>query len=261
MPVAFAFLWAVVSVAAGTLLTIAATIVTTLGTIVAAAVDLVGGIVSAATQKLGALIANAVKVVGTTAKAIVTDIAAGIQYCVNIVNTVLQPILKPIQTALEGINAYVTATQKWVKQQLDPYRQVVELIDTITALAVMRDLTDMLTNVSRLLGDSQQDKEQATLQSIAELSAGIAKTTVGTIDMVRLQVRTLHDRVDGFEKTIKANFEKRMVELESSLIQTIAGVRDNLTGRSITIQRQVDWLSRMITDKPWFLTMLVRVLS
>jgi len=249
---------AAVSSAVGAVVSVVAA---TVGSVIAGAIATVSSAAGAITAALSSTVGQVVTTVGSAVSAVTSALKTGIADLAAKITKPLEPILVPIKDSLQAIYDYTKTIQTWINTQLAPVKELVALIDTITGLAVIRDLTSGIDAVGKLLGDVADGKSESTAAAIAELLKGITKTTVGVLDSTRQQYVALADRIEYFDHTIRASFDKRMIEMESTMYATIAGVQDELTGRSVTVQRQVTAISRRLEDLPWFASMLVRVLS
>lgn len=261
MPVAAVFIASAVASAAATVAAVAVTVAVTVAAAVATAVAAVGSVVGTVAAALTSTIGQVVTTVGSVIQAITASLKTGIVNLASAITKPLEPILLPIKDSLTAIYDYMKGVETWVNTQLKPYKELVDLIDTITGLAVIKDLTSGIAAVSKLLGDVAGGKGESTAAAIAQLLAGITKTTVGILDTTRQQYIALSDRIENFQSTIQASFDKRMTELEVSIYQSISGVEASLMGRSVTVQRQVTAIGRRIEDLPWFMSMMLRVLS
>jgi hypothetical protein len=261
MPAAAVFIVSAAATAATTVAAVAATVAATVATAVATAVAAAGSVVGTVTAALTSTIGQVVTTVGSVIQAVTASLKTGIVKLASAITKPLEPILLPIKNSLQAIYDYMKGVETWVSTQLKPYKELVDLIDTITGLAVIKDLTSGIAAVGKLLGDVADGKGESTAAAIAQLLAGITKTTVGILDTTREQYIALSDRIENFRSTIEANFARRMTEMQATIYQAISGVEDSLTGRSITVQRQVTAISRRIEDLPWFMSMLLRVLS
>jgi len=261
MPVVAAVIGAVVGGVASAAGAAAAVIAGTIAAAAAGAVTFVSAAVSSITAALSTTVGQVTAAVGTTVQSITAALKTGIGNLATAITKPLEPILLPIKNSLQTIHDYVKGVESFVNEQLKPFIELKELYDTITGLAVIRDLTSGIDAVGKLLGDVADGKSESTAAAIAQLIQGITKTTVGILDKTNQQYVELSDRIRNFDKIIRENYDKRMVELESKVYATIAGVEDSLTGRSVTVQRQVTAIARRTEDVPWFASMLVRVLS
>jgi len=261
MPVAVAFIGSVIGGAVATVGGIVATVAGAVAAGVATVVSAVGGIVSSVTSSLSAGLTSVTSTLQAVTGKIVYTVGTAIAQLESLITVPLQPILHPIKVALSAIYEYLSGVAEWVNVALKPYKDLITVIDTITALTAIKNLNEGIAEVGNLLGQVAAGRSQSTAAAIAQLLAMITKTSVGILDSVHQTYQALSDRIENFSDTIQRNFEKRMTEMEATIYQTIAGIEDSLSGRSITVQRQVTAIERRISDLPWFMSMLIRALS
>lgn len=269
---------AVASVA-GVVAGIAATVTAVIAPVVAA----IGSVVSVVVSALAPAITGIIEVIG----GIVEAVSVGVQGAVGVIKTTiaeplgniitglktaigevvtaitepLAPILNPIKDSLVSIKDFVVETQTWIQTELAPVGELIEVINTVSAVMFVKQLIEGTASITQIIGDVESESGAATAQAIALLFQDIVDTSIGTVSFVREQSVALANTVDSYDKKIREDNRIALAMLSDSVDEHITQVADGLTGRVEGIDTEITMIARRTEDLPYFQDMLIKALS
>lgn len=282
MPVVTAIVATVGAVAAtvgSVVVAVAATVGAVLAPAIAAISSVVGGIVSAVGSVLGGIVnviggivevmsaglQAAVTAVKTTIVEpignIITGLKTAIGEVIGAITEPLAPILNPIKDSLIVIKDFVVDTQTWITGELAPVGELIEVINTVSAIMFVKQLIDGTLGVTEIIGEVADGNALATAQAIVELSQNIVDTSIGTLSYVHESNIALANAIDNYDEKIREDNQIALAMVEDALTEQVTQVADSLSGRLTPMESNVTMIARRTEDLPYFQEMLIKALA
>lgn len=282
MPPVFVIGAAIVS-AAGAVASVAAAVVTTIASVVGPIVAAVGSVISAVVTTLGSVLSGIVNTIGS----VVGGISETIQGAVNLVKTRIvepftgiieslktgikgvadaitapfKPILDPIKETLTTIKDFVVGTRTWIQDNLKPVRDLIELVEDISAMDVVKILLGGTEDIAGIIGDVEAGSGAATAQAITVLYRDIAQTTTETLEIVRNHYTRLRDTIDDTDERLRHDMDLAIAYAKETIQGEIDEVTNALSKRITPLEFRIAQIERRTMDLPFFQEMLIRALK
>lgn len=303
MPLAFiaGAVFAVTVAVGATVVAVAATVAAVIAPIISAVVSVVGGIVSTVGTVLGGVInviggivemvsaglQTAVTALKTTIVEplgnIVTGLKTAIGDVIGAITEPLAPILNPIKDSLITIKDFVVETQTWITAELAPVGELIEVVNTVSAVMFVKQLIDGTLGITEIIGEVADGNAIATAQAIVELSNNIVEISVGTLNYVHDSNVALANAIDNYDEKIREDNQIALAMLEDAMSDRVTEVANNVTQRITSIESDIvmvadgfdmklqenispitssiTMLARRTEDLPYFQDMLIKALS
>ena len=288
---------AVASVAASVVVAIAAVVGpvlaavgSTIGGIVSAIGAVVGPILSTVGEIVGGIVTTIGSVLGPVIKAVggvLETISAGIQAGLDVVKAKIawidqvlitpikgfigdvmkamyapvKPILEPIRDSLVAIRDFVVDTRTWIVTELKPVADLVEFIQDISAIVIIKDLLTGTSTIGDIIGRAGETADAATLEAITVLYRDIVQTTTGTLEIVRNHYTRLSDTINDTDERLRKDMDLAIAYTKETIQGEIDKVRDALSDRILPIEHRIAAIERRAMDLPFFQEMLIRALD
>lgn len=282
MPPAVAFIGAVAG-AAGAVASIAGAVVSTIGAVIGPVLAAVGSVVTGIVTTIGAVLAPIINTVGGIVEGIsgvikggvefvrtaiaeplgniVQSIKAGIGKIAEVVTAPLKPILEPIAETLGTVKDFVAGTQTWINTQLAPVAELVELVNTISAVAFVKQILDGTTSITKIIGDVADDSGVKTAQAIAVLWRETAKMGADIVENVRDHYTILRDTIDDTDERLRKDMDLAIKYVRETIQGEIDSVTDVLSDRISLTDLELARIQRRIEDLPFFQEMLIKAID
>lgn len=279
MPVVTAIVATVVT-AASVVGAVAVAVVATVGTVVAAVVGTIATVVGSVTSVLGAALGGAIETVG----GIVELVSTGVQGAVGAIKSTiaeplgniitglktaiievgqaitepLMPILNPIKDSLVSMKDFMVEVKTWLELELAPVGELIEVVNTLSAIAFVKQLIEGTGDITSVLGDVEKESGLATVQAIATLYKGINEIGIATMKYTHDQTLAVAKAMDEFDTRIKEDNQIAYAMLTGAVDAQMTNVANALTGRIDPIQTKTTMIANRTTSLPFFQEMLVR---
>lgn len=236
-------------------------VISTIGSVLGGIVNVIGGVV----EIMSAGLQSAVTALKTTIVEplgnIVTGLKTAIGDIVTAITEPLSPILNPIKDSLIAIKDFVVETQSWITTELAPVGELIEVLNTVSAVMFVKQLIDGTLGITEVIGEVADGNAMATAQAIVELSNNIVDISVGTLNYVHESNVALANAIDNYDEKIRADNQIALAMLEDAISDEVTQVADSLTGRIIPIESNVTMIARRTEDLPYFQDMLIKALA
>ncbi len=267
----------------GTVGAIAGAVIATVGAILAPAIAAIAGVVGGVVSAIGGVLGGLVNVIG----GIVEVMSAGLQAAVGALKTSiieplgniisglkaaigeiagaitepLAPILNPIKDSLMAIKGFVAETQTWIAAELAPVAELIEVVNTVSAIMFVKQLIDGTLGVTEIIGEVADGSTIATAQAIVELSQNIVDISIGTLNYVHESNVALANAIDNYDEKIREDNRIALAMLSDSIDKQVMQVANSLTEQLLPIESDVTMVTRRTEDLPYFQDMLIRALG
>jgi len=277
---------AIIATAAVVAATVGATVVAiaaTVGAVIAPAIAAIGAVVGAVGAAVGSVLGGIINVIGgivevmsaglqaavTTLKTtivepignIITGLKTAIGEVITAITEPLAPILNPIKDSLITIKDFVVETKTWITAELAPVGELIEVINTASAIMFVKQLIDGTLGVTEVIGEVADGSSLATAQAIVELSNNIVDVSVGTLEYVHESNIALANAIDNYDEKIREDNRIALAMLEDAMFEQVTMVANSLTQRVTPLESDVTMIARRTEDLPYFQDMLIRALA
>lgn len=278
-----AFIAGAVFAVAASVVGVTVAVVASVGSVIAPLISgitsIVGGIVSAVGAVLGTVvttIGSIVEVISSGVQAalsgikevlieplgnVITGLKTAIGDIINVITTPLKPILNPIKDSLIAIKDLVVEIDVWAKAELAPVAELIEVVNTVSAVMIVKQLIEGTADITQVLGDVEGETGVATVQAITMLYQDIVDTTIGTTTMIHDQGVALANSIDNYDEKLREDNVIALAMLSDSIDEQVTQVADSLAGRITPIEGDVTMLAFKMQDVPRFQKLLIKALS
>lgn len=240
---------------------IVSTVVATIAPVVGGIIDIVGGVV----EIISAGVQGVVTTIKTTIAEPLGNIISGLKTAIGdiaaAITEPLKPILTPIKESLISIKDFVVETKTWISAELAPVGELIEVINTVSAVMFVKQLIEGTADITQIIGDVEGESGAATAQAIAMLYNDIVDTTIGTTNLIHDQGVALANAIDNYDEKIREDNRIALAMLKGAMDDHVTQVADSLTGRINPIEHDVIMIARRTEDLPYFQDMLIKALS
>jgi len=236
-------------------------IASTIGSILAPVINTVGGI----TEGISSVIKGAVEVLRTKVAEplanIVKYIKAGITKVANAITAPFKPILDPIKETLIVIHKFVADTSLWVETQLKPVADLINIVNSISSVVVVKRLLDGTMDVSKIIGELAAQNELKTAKAIATLWRETVQMGRGIMESARETYTVLANTIDSMDERLHKDIELSIAYAKETIQGEIDKVRNPLSERITAVELAVAGAERRTMDLPVFQQMLIKAID
>lgn len=282
MPVAAA-IGAFVGSTAAAVASVAAVVVTTIAAVIAPVVAAVGAVVSGIVAAIGPVLTTVIETVGGIVEGISGALQGAVQFIrtsiaepfANIVKALktgigdlakaitepLKPILNPIKDSLVAIKDFVADTATWINTQLVPVKDLVALVNTISAVMVVKQLLEGTTSISKIIGDVADESGLKTAQAITVLWRETVQMGTGILENVRDHYTIVQDTINDTDERLRKDMALAIEYAQEKIKGEIDTITHPLRERLWTAERDIAYVRRRTEDLPFFQQMLIRAIE
>lgn len=243
------------------IVSIVGTVVATISPVVGGIVDVIGGVV----EVISAGVKASVAAIKTTVLEPLGNIIKGLKTAIGEIATTitepLKPILTPIKDTLVTIKDFVVDTQTWIQAELAPVAELVEIVNTVSAIMFVNQLLKGTVGISQIVGEVERDSGIVTAQAITTLYNDIVNVAVGTASLVHEQTLSMANAIDDYDAKFREDNKIALAMLKEGMEEQVTQVANNLTLRLTPIEGNVTMIARRTEDLPYFQDMLIKALS
>ena len=236
-------------------------IVATLGPVLSSIVNTVGGIV----EGISGAIQGAVEIIRTRIAepfaGIVESLKTGIGELAKAITEPVKPILDPIKETLTTIHDFVADTHEWIKVQLEPIEDLVDLVNTISAINVIKGLLTGTTSISQVIGDVAEESGLKTAEAITILWRDTVQMGTGILEEMRNQYTIVNDVISDTDERLRKDMKVAIEYTEETFKGQVEKVEHALRDRIGPMERELAYIERRTTDLPFFQEMLIRAIE
>lgn len=253
---------ATISAAAGSIVTtvggIVSSITTTLGTTLGSVIEGVGGIAEGVSGTIEAALETIRTGIAEPFGEVVQSLKAGIGEIAKAITEPVKPILDPIRETLVDLHGFMADTQAWIQTELKPVADLVDFVNDISAILVVKRLLEGTTDIAEIIGDVEGESGAATAQAIAVLYRDMAAITTDTLDTLRGHYTRLNETIEGIGDRIRQENKVALAYVEETLKGELRELTDPLYERVGPLERELAYIERRTMDLPFFQEMLIR---
>lgn len=282
MPVVTAIV-VTVAAAAATVAAVAVAVVATVGAVVATVVSTITAVIGTVTSMLGAALGGVIETVGgiveaistgvqgvvTTIKTsiaepignIISGLKTAITEVVSAITEPLAPILNPIKDSLVAMKEFMVEVEAWVSVQLAPVAELIELVNTLSAIAFVKQLIEGTADVADVLGDVEKESGLATVKAILTLHKNITDIGIATMKYTRDQTYAVAKSIDDFDERIREDNQAAYALLTAAVETQMTQVAQVLTGEIDAVNTDVTMVTQRTQSVPYFQDMLLKALG
>lgn len=236
-------------------------IVAVIGPVITSVIETVGGIV----EGISGALQGAVEFIRTSIAEpfanIVKALKTGITNIVKAITEPLKPILNPIKDSLVAIKDFVADTATWINTQLVPVKELVELVNAISAVMVVKQLLEGTTSISQVIGDVAEESGLKTAQAITVLWRETVQMGTGILKNVRDHYVIVNDTINETDERLRKDMKLALEYTKETLKGEIDKVSDALSDRIMPLEHRIAGIERRTMDLPFFQQMLIRALD
>lgn len=236
-------------------------IVSAVGTVLGAVIQTVGGIVEAISAGVQGAVAGIKTAIVEPLGNVIAGLKTAVGNIIKVITEPLAPILNPIKDSLIAIKDLALEIDVWVKAELAPVAELIEVVNTVSAIMVVKQLIEGTGDITQIIGDVEGETGAATAQAIVMLYKDIVNTTVATTTMIHDQGLALATSIDNYDEHLREDNQIALAMLSDSLDEQVTQVANSLTGRITPIESDVTLLAFKMQDVPRFQDMLIKALS
>ena len=236
-------------------------IVATLGPLISSVINTVGGIVEGISGEIQGVIELIRTKVAEPFANIVEALKTGIGEMVTKITAPVKPILDPIVETMTSIHDFVAGTQTWIETQMKPIEELVDLVNTISAINVVKGLLEGTISIGQVIGDVAEESGLKTAEAITILWRDTVQMGTGILEDMRNQYTIVTGVIDDTDERLRKDMKIALEYTEETLKGEIRRVTEPLYDRVGPLEREIAGIERRTMDLPFFQSMLIRALE
>lgn len=213
------------------------------------------------TQTLGQTVEGFIETVGKPVGQVLEGLKSGIEKLVGVIEGKLEPVLSPIKDALQLTYDKLKAIDTWIRTQLKPLTEVVDLVEKVTSLKVLTDLMRGQADIMDLINELSRGGKRSTAVAIASLLKSITELGINLIDHTEKQYTLFSEKIRTSDETFKAALDQLQRDVADKMAIRFDNLDKVLFERTDSLAMKVAAITRRTEDLPWFAYMLLQVLK